>query len=73
MDATPQASGVQSPNAVPIVYAKSAETGGLDLSAALRALADAGLPPEALAAAVAALMRAARPAPTAAPRLVEGA
>ena len=33
--------------------------GGLDLPAALRALADAGLPPEALAVAIAALLRAA--------------
>ena len=48
-----------------------AQTGtSVPLADALRSLADAGLPPEALAAAVEALMRAARPAPATAPRLV---
>jgi hypothetical protein len=76
LDATPQASGVQSPNAVPAVYPKGTESGGFDLSMALSALASSGLPPDALAAAVEALLKVAR-APTAAaptaPRLVGGA
>ena len=51
-----------------------AEPGSIDLSAALHALADAGLPPDALVIAVQALLRAARPsASMAPPRLVEGA
>src|SRR5262249_45380011 len=47
----------------------------VDLPSALRALADAGLPPDALAAAVEALLRAAKrvPAPAAEPRRVETA
>jgi hypothetical protein len=47
--------------------------GTIDLSAALRALADAGLPPDALAAAVEALMRAARTEPATPLRRVERA
>jgi hypothetical protein len=58
---------------LPLACLGTPNPGGLDLSSALRALADAGLPPEALAAAVEALMRAARPAPVSAPRRVGGA
>ena len=54
---------------------EAAYPGGLDLPSALRALADVGLPPEALAAAVEALLRAAKavPAPVAGPRRIETA
>jgi hypothetical protein len=60
-------------NAVTDLCLKSPAAGSIDLSAALHALADAGLPPDALAAAVEAILRAARPiaeAPPVAPRLV---
>lgn len=67
-------------NRVPTVYTEPRNPGGqagtsVSLADALRALADAGLPPDALAAAVEALVRASKgagAAPTA-PRLVGGA
>jgi hypothetical protein len=50
-------------NPVRDLYANRQEAGGaVDLATALRALADAGLPPEALAAAVEALVRASKAA-----------
>ena len=63
---------------LPVSPPRPPETGGaptsLDLADGLRALADAGLSPDALAAAVEALLRAARPATAPVPlRRVDGA
>ena len=62
----------ESADSVPVL---SPQGGALTLSDVLAALAGAGLPDDALRAAVAALMRTAAvaPASAAAPRLVEGA
>jgi len=61
--------------ACPPACPQPTESGPLDLQSALRGLADAGLPPKALAAAVEALLRAAKgvAAPVAGPRRVETA
>ena len=76
-NASLQASGGDYVKAVHGVYTEAPKLGVLGLADGLRALAAAGLPPKALAAAVEALLRAARPANASAPerpaRLVGGA
>lgn len=57
VNASLQASGAESSSPVHGVYTNAPDTGGIDLSAAL---ASAGLPPDALALAVEALLRTAR-------------
>lgn len=77
VNASLQASGAESSSPVHGVYTNAPDTGGIDLSAALAALASAGLPPDALALAVEALLRTARASaastPATPPRLVGGA
>jgi len=63
-NASLRASGVHSVSGLPqACHDQPRPRGSLGLADALRALADAGLPPESLAATIEALMRAARPTP----------